>query len=76
MHHSRWFKYGNYADERMYEVERDSPCTMDCAVGVELGPRELDSHALLDCRPLIALGDEDDWDAGMVIPARSGAGWR
>ncbi len=29
IYNSRWFKYGTYTDARMYEVERDSPCTMD-----------------------------------------------
>ncbi|NOZ20064.1 MAG: hypothetical protein GXP25_03140 [Planctomycetes bacterium] len=29
IYNSRWFKYGGYTDQRMYEVEKDSPCTMD-----------------------------------------------
>ncbi|MBM4046173.1 MAG: hypothetical protein FJ279_13765, partial [Planctomycetes bacterium] len=29
LYNSRWFKYGSYTDGRMYEVERDSPCTVD-----------------------------------------------
>jgi hypothetical protein len=29
IYNSRWFKYGKYTDQRMYEVEKDSPCTMD-----------------------------------------------
>lgn len=29
IYNSRWFKYGVYTDQRMYEVEKDTPCTMD-----------------------------------------------
>lgn len=29
VYNARWFKYGSYTDQRMYDVEKDSPCTMD-----------------------------------------------
>ncbi len=66
---ARWFKYGGYTDERMYEVERDSPCTMDVQLAWSWDlinwtrpfPRE----------PFIPRGPEGEFDSGMIYTARA-----
>lgn len=68
IYNARWFKYGGYTDQRMYEVERDSPCTMDVQLAW--------SHDLINwTRPFpryqfIPRGDEGEFDSGMIYTAR------
>jgi hypothetical protein len=73
IYHARWFKYGAYADGRMYEVERDSPCTMDAQLAWSWN---LVNWTRPPARsPLIPLGKEGDFDAGMAIPAKEPVAW-
>ena len=66
---ARWFKYGGYTDRRMYEVEKDSPCTMDVQLAW--------SWDLINwTRPpargkFIPRGKEGEFDSGMIYTARA-----
>lgn len=68
IYHSRWFKYGGYTDRRMYEVEKDSPCTMDAQLAWSWNLINWTRDP--DRRPFLALGKEEEFDAGMAIPAK------
>lgn len=73
IYHARWFKYGSYTDRRMYEVERDSPCTMDAQLAWSWN---LINWTRTPGRPpFIALGKEGEFDAGMAIPAKEPVQW-
>jgi hypothetical protein len=66
---SRWFKYGTYTDKRMYDVEKDSPCTMDVQFAW--------SWDLINwTRPperahFIPRGKPGDFDSSMIYTARA-----
>ncbi len=68
IYNARWFKYGSYTAERMYEVEASSPCTMDVQLAW--------SHDLINwTRPyprydFIPRGEESEFDSGMIYTAR------
>jgi len=69
--HARWFKYGKYTDERMYEVEKGSPCTTDVQLAWSW---DLINWTRTPKRePFIALGDRDrgDFDCGTVHTPRA-----
>jgi hypothetical protein len=68
IYHARWFKYGSYTDRRMYEVEQDSPCTMDAQLAWSWNL--VNWTRTPDRTPFIALGREGEFDAGMAIPAK------
>ncbi len=69
VYNARWFKYGGYADQRMYEVEKDSPCTMDVQLAW--------SWDLINwTRPaeryqFIPRGADGEFDSGMIYTARA-----
>ncbi|MGC9318479.1 MAG: hypothetical protein ACP5KN_10675 [Armatimonadota bacterium] len=69
VYNARWFKYGSYSDERMHEVESDSPCTMDVQLTW--------SWDLINwTRPwprsqFIPRGGEGEFDSGMIYTARA-----
>ncbi len=69
IYNSRWFKYGGYTDQRMYEVEQGSPCTMDVQLAwswdlinwTRSWPRY----------QFIPRGTEGEFDSGMIYTARA-----
>lgn len=69
IYNARWFKYGSYGDRRMYEVEKDSPRTMDCQLAW--------SWDLINwTRPprreqFIPRGKEGEFDSGMIYTAQA-----
>jgi len=69
IYNARWFKYGGYADKRMAEVEKDSPCTMDVQLSW--------SWDLINWtrpptrRQFIPRGAEGQFDSGMIYTARA-----
>jgi len=68
IYHARWFKYGSYTDQRMYECEKDSPRTMDSQLAWSW---DLVNWTRAPGRPpFIALGQPGEFDAGMAIPAK------
>ncbi len=69
IYNARWFKYGSYADQRMYEVEKDSPCTVDVQLAWSWDlinwtrpPRR---------KPFIPRGKPGEFDSGMIYTARA-----
>ncbi len=68
IYHSRWFKYGGYTDARMYECEKDSPCTMDTQLAWSWDL--INWTRTPDRQPFLALGAEGSFDAGMAVPAK------
>jgi len=69
IYNSRWFKYGTYTDQRMYEVEKDSPCTMDVQLAWSW-------DLIRWTRPpqrasFIPRGKEGAWDDAMIYTARA-----
>jgi len=69
--HARWFKYGKYTDERMYEAEKGSPCTTDVQLAWSW---DLINWTRTPKRePFIALGEEsrEDFDHGAIHTARA-----
>ncbi len=68
IYNSRWFKDGAYTDQRMYEAEKSSPCTMDVQLAW--------SWDLVNWtrppqrRPFIPRGGEGAFDSGMIYTAR------
>jgi hypothetical protein len=68
IYHARWFKYGSYTDQRMYEVEKDSPCTLDAQLAWSW---DLINWTRPPGRlPFLALGKKGEFDAGEAIPAK------
>jgi hypothetical protein len=68
IYHARWFKYGSYTDQRMYEVEKDSPCSLDAQLAWSW---DLTNWTRAPGRPaFLALGKEGEFDAGEAIPAK------
>jgi len=69
IYNARWFKYGGYGDKRMYEMEKDSPCTMDCQLAW--------SWDLINwTRPpkreqFIPRGKQGEFDSGMIYTAQA-----
>jgi len=69
IYNARWFKYGGYTDQRLYESEADSPCTMDVQLAW--------SWDLINwTRPpgrkqFIARGEEGRFDSDMIYTARA-----
>jgi hypothetical protein len=66
---ARWYKYGQYSDQRLGEAEKDSPCTVDAQLAW--------SWDLINwTRPperasLIPRGAEGEFDSGMIYTARA-----
>lgn len=69
IYNARWFKYGTYTDQRLYESEMDTPCTMDVQMAW--------SWDLINwTRPpqreqFIPRGKDGTWDDGMIYTARA-----
>jgi len=69
IYRSRWFKYGSYTDQRMYEVEKDSPCTMDVQLSWSW---DLVNWTRPPAREqFIPRGGEGEFDSGMIYTARA-----
>jgi len=69
IYNARWFKHGSYTDQRMYEVERDSPCTMDAQLAWSW---DLVNWTRPPARePFIPRGGEREFDCGMIYTARA-----
>ena len=66
---ARWFKHGRYTDQRMYEVERDSPCTMDVQLAWSW---DLVNWTRTPKRgSFIPRGRAGEFDSGMIYTARA-----
>jgi len=69
IYNSRWFKYGGYTDKRMYEVEQDSPCTMDVQFAWSW---DLVNWTRPPAREqFIPRGAEGEFDSHMIYTARA-----
>jgi len=69
IYRARWFKYGSYTDQGMYEVEKDSPCTMQVQLSWSW---DLINWTRPPDRPeFIPLGKEGQFDSGMIYTARA-----
>ena len=66
---SRWFKYGTYTDKRMYDVEKDSPCTMD--VQLAWSWDLVNWTRPPDRAEFIPRGHPGDFDSTMIYTARA-----
>ena len=66
---SRWFKYGQYTDQRMHDVEKDSPCNMDVQLAWSW---DLINWTLTpERKPIIPRGKPGEFDAGMIWTSRA-----
>jgi len=69
IYNARWFKYGSYTDQRMAQVERDSPCTMDVQLAWSW---DLVNWTRPPARAqFIPRGKEGQFDSGMIYAARA-----
>ena len=67
VYRSRWFKYGGYTDQRMYEVEKGSPCTMDVQLAWSW---DLINWTRTPTREsFIPRGRQGEFDSGMIYTA-------
>lgn len=66
---ARWFKYGNYTDQRLYESEKGSPCTMDVQFAWSWDLINWTRPPLRAC--FIPRGKEGEFDSGMIYTARA-----
>ena len=69
IYNARWFKYGGYTDERLYESELDSPCTMDVQLAWSWDLINWTRPPLRE--PFIPRGEEGRFDSHMNYTARS-----
>jgi hypothetical protein len=69
IYNARWFKYGTYADRRLAESEKDSPCTMDVQLAWSWDLVNWTRLAARAC--FIPRGDEGRFDSGMIYTARA-----
>ena len=69
VYNARWFKYGGYTDQRLYEAELDSPCTMDAQLAWTW---DLINWTRTPKREqFIPRGAEGEFDADMIYTARA-----
>ncbi len=68
VYNSRWYKYGAYTDQRMYEMEKDSPCTMDVQVGWSWDLVNWTRPP--ERRQFIPCGEDGSFDSHMIYTAR------
>ena len=69
IYNARWFKYGGYTDQRLYESELDSPCTMDTQFAWSW---DLITWTRPPARlPFIPRGEPGQFDSGMIYTARA-----
>lgn len=69
IYHARYFRFGEYNVQRMYDAQEDSPRTMDAQVAWSW---DLINWTRPPQRvPLIPRGAEGTWDSGMVVTARA-----
>ncbi len=69
IYHARYFKYGRYSPDRMYEAQEGSPRTVDVQMAWSW-----DLHNWTrppERRPFIGLGNEGEFDSHMVYTARA-----
>ena len=69
IYNARWFKYGGYSDERLYESELDSPCTMD--VQLAWSWDIINWTRPPERQPFIPRGEKGDFDSDMIYTARA-----
>lgn len=69
IYNARWFKYGTYTDQRMYEVEKDSPCTMD--VQLAWSWDMINWTRPPERRPFIPRGASGQFDSDSIYTARA-----
>ena len=69
IYHARWFKYGEYTDQRMIEAEKDSPCTTDVQLAWSW---DLINWTRTPKRePFIPLGKEGEFDSSQIYTANA-----
>ena len=66
---ARWFKSGSYTDQKLYEAERDSPCTMDVQLAWSWDLINWTRPPRRD--PFIPRGGEGAFDSQMNYTARA-----
>jgi hypothetical protein len=69
IYNARWFKTGGYTDERMYEAEQGTSCTIDVQVAWSWDMVNWSRPPLR--QPFIPRGDGDAFDRGMILTARA-----
>jgi len=67
IYHARYFKYGDYRVDRLYDAQSDSPNTMDVQLAWSWDLVNWTRRRT----PFVPLGEEGDWDSKMVVTARS-----
>ena len=69
IYNARWFKSGVYTNKRLYEAEKDSPCTMDVQLAWSW---DLLNWTRPPARaPFIRRGKPGEFDCGMIYTARA-----
>lgn len=69
IYNARYFRYGEYAVDRMHEAQDDSPRTMDVQLAWSWDLVNWTRPPKRDV--LIPRGKESEWDAGMIVTARA-----
>jgi len=69
IYNARWFKYGGYTDERLYESELGTPCTMD--VQLAWSWDLINWTRTPERAPFIPRGDKGQFDSEMNYTARA-----
>jgi hypothetical protein len=69
MYNARYFKYGDYSPQRMYEAQDDSPRTMEIQIAWSWDMINWTRPAVRE--QFIPRGGKDQWDRGMICTARA-----
>jgi len=69
MYFARYFKYGDYTVQRMYEAQEDSPRTMEVQVAWSWDMINWTRPPVRE--QFIPRGGKDEWDRGMIFTARA-----
>jgi hypothetical protein len=69
VYNARWFKEGTYSDQRMYNTELGSPCTVDVQIAWSWDLQNWTRPT--ERRPFIPRGAEGEFDSYMIYTARA-----
>lgn len=69
IYNARWLKHGEYTDQRMYEAESDSPCTMDAQLAWSWNMIQWNRPP--ERRPAIVRGQAGEFDSHQIYTARA-----
>jgi len=69
IYNARYFKYGDYSPQRMYEAQADSPRTMEVQIAWSWDMINWTRPAVRE--QFILRGADGEWDDGMIVTARA-----